>query len=55
MVNRAPGQPIEPWIREYLRIALSKEGQEIISSMTASDGFIPLDPKKVPAELQKLD
>jgi len=55
MVNRAPGKLLEPWIREYLRLALSKEGQDIIASMTASDGFIPLDPQDVPAELQKLD
>jgi phosphate transport system substrate-binding protein len=55
MVNRAPGKPMEPWIREYLLLALSKDGQEIISSMTASDGFIALDPKDIPAELKKLD
>ena len=55
MVNRAPGKPLEAWIREYLRLALSKDGQEIIASMTASDGFIPLDPQDVSAELQKLD
>ena len=55
MVNRAPGQPLEPWIREYLRLALSKEGQEIISSMTVSDGFIPLNPQDIPAELKKLE
>lgn len=55
MVNRAPGKPLEAWIREYLRLALSKEGQEIISSMTASDGFIPLDPQDIPAELKKVE
>ena len=55
MVNRAPGKLMEPWIREYLLLALSKDGQEIISSMTASDGFIALDPKDIPAELKKLD
>ena len=55
MVNRTPGKPLEPWIREYVRLALSKEGQEIISSMTASDGFIPLDPQQIPAELRKVE
>lgn len=55
MVNRAPGKPLEPWLREYLRLALSKEGQDIIASMTKSDGFIPLDPQDVPRELAKLE
>ena len=55
MVNRAPGKPLEPWIREYVRLALSKEGQQIISTMTASDGFIPLDPQEIPAELKKVE
>ena len=55
MVNRAPGKPLEPWLKEYLRLALSKEGQEIIASMTKTDGFIPLDPQDVPRELAKLE
>ena len=55
MVNRAPGKPLEPWIREYLRLALSKDGQDILSSMTASDGFIPLDSAAIPAELKKVE
>jgi phosphate transport system substrate-binding protein len=27
-VNRAPGKPLDPFVREYLRMVLSKEGQE---------------------------
>jgi phosphate transport system substrate-binding protein len=55
VVNRAPGKPLEPWLKEYLRLALSKEGQDIISSLTKSDGFIPLDPQDVARELAKLE
>jgi phosphate transport system substrate-binding protein len=55
MVNRAPGKALDPWLKEYLRLALSKEGQDIIASMTKSDGFIPLDPQDVARELAKLE
>ena len=55
IINRIPGQPIEPWLKEYMRLALSKEGQEIIGSMTKTDGFIPLAPKALARELAKLE
>jgi len=55
MVNRAPGKPMEPWIREYLRLALSKDGQDVIRSMTPTDGFVPLDPAAVSVEAKKLN
>lgn len=55
MINRAPGKAVEPWLKEYLRLALSKEGQEIIGSMTKTDGFIPLAPEDVAKELAKLE
>jgi phosphate transport system substrate-binding protein len=54
-VNRPPGKSLEPWLREYLRLALSKEGQDILASFTKSDGFIPLDPDDVPRELAKIE
>ena len=28
--NAAPGKPLEPWMAEYMRLALSKEGQQIL-------------------------
>jgi phosphate transport system substrate-binding protein len=55
MVDKVPGKPPELWIKEYLRLALSKEGQELIASMTTTNGFIPLDPKDVARELAKLE
>ena len=55
VVNRPPGKPLEPWLKEYLLLTLSKQGQNIIASMTKSDGFIPLDPQDVAKELAKLE
>ena len=54
MVNRDPKKPLEPWIREYLLLALSKEGQAIISETTPETGFIPLDAERAAAEREKL-
>ncbi|MFI5336011.1 MAG: PstS family phosphate ABC transporter substrate-binding protein [Opitutales bacterium] len=54
LVNRAPGQPLEPWLKAYLELALSPEGQEFIASLTKTDGFIPLAPEDVARELAKL-
>lgn len=43
-VNRAPGQPLDPFVREYLRMVLSPEGQAIIAAQKdAEDGYVPLD------------
>jgi len=53
-VDRAPGKQMEPWLADYIRLALSKEGQAIIASMTGSDGFIPLEPEKIAPQLAKL-
>ena len=45
---------MEPWMKEYLRLALSKEGQEILADMQKTDGYIPLEPEKVAKELERL-
>jgi phosphate transport system substrate-binding protein len=55
LVDKAPGRPLDPWLKELLSLALSRDGQELIASMTVSDGFVPIDPKQVPRELAKLD
>lgn len=54
MINRDPSKPVEPWLREYLMLALSKEGQAIVASLTESDGFLPLDPDDAARERRKL-
>ena len=52
--NAAPGKPLEPWMREYMRLALSKEGQELLQSMAKENGYIVLEPANVLKELAKL-
>jgi phosphate transport system substrate-binding protein len=54
LVNRPDGKPLESWLKEYLRLALSKEDQNIIASMTKRDGFIPHDLDDVTKELANI-
>ncbi len=54
MVNRAPGHPLEPWIKEYLRLVLSPKGQSIIAALTPVDGFLALSPDDAARQLAKL-
>ncbi|MCC7170392.1 MAG: phosphate ABC transporter substrate-binding protein [Planctomycetes bacterium] len=49
-VNRAPGRPLDPVIKEFLTFVLSKEGQEIV----AKDGYLPLPAELAAEELKKL-
>ncbi len=50
-VNKAPGKPLDPLVKEFLRFVLSKEGQEIV----VKDGFFPLTAKVTGEELAKLN
>ncbi|MEO6875361.1 MAG: phosphate ABC transporter substrate-binding protein, partial [Opitutaceae bacterium] len=51
-VNRPPGTPLDPKVREFLRYVLSREGQEAIQR----DGkYLPLTAEVVRAQLRKLD
>jgi len=51
-LDRAPGKPIEPRIREFLRFVLSAEGQEAV----ARDGsYVPLLAKSAQQQLKRLD
>jgi phosphate transport system substrate-binding protein len=49
-VNKAPGKPLDPLQLEFLKLVLSKEGQETV----IKDGYMPLTPKQVQEELAKL-
>jgi phosphate transport system substrate-binding protein len=51
-VNRKPGTPLEPKIKEFLRAVLSKQGQDVVA---AEGVFMPLLPEVVKEELAKLD
>jgi phosphate transport system substrate-binding protein len=50
-VDRKPGQPIDPKVREFLRYILSREGQQDIVRYT---GYLPLNAKVVREQLKKL-
>ena len=50
-VNKAPGKPLDPLVKEYLKLILSKEGQEVV----VKDGYLPLPASIVKEELAKLE
>jgi phosphate transport system substrate-binding protein len=39
-VNRAPGQPVDPKLKEFLRYILSREGQDAV--VREGGGYLPL-------------
>lgn len=51
-VNRPPGQPLEPKTKEFLKLVLSKQGQDVVA---AEGVFMPLTPEVVQEELKKLE
>jgi phosphate transport system substrate-binding protein len=50
-VNRKPGEPLDPTVKQLLTYALSRAGQEIV----VKDGYLPMTAKMVAEELKKLD
>ena len=50
-VNKAPGQPLAPAVKEFLNFALSREGQEIV----VKAGFVPLTAAMVKDNRAKLN
>jgi phosphate transport system substrate-binding protein len=55
-LNRAPGKPLDPFVKEYLRLVLSQEGQAIIAAQKDSDeGFVPLSARDLATELAKIE
>ncbi len=49
-VNKHPNKPLSPLLREFLKLVLSKQGQEVV----VKDGYIPLPKKVADEELAKL-
>lgn len=49
-VNKAPNKPLSPLELEFIRMVLSKQGQEIV----VKDGFIPLPAGMAKAALEKV-
>lgn len=50
-VNRAPGKPLDPLVREFAKFMFSKEGQEVV----LKDGYLPLPAAICKEELAKLE
>lgn len=49
-VNKAPNKPLDPLVREFLKFALSKEGQETV----VKDGYLPIPAKVAQEEISKI-
>jgi len=52
-VRRAPGQPLDPFVAEYLRLALSRDGQEAVAA--TPQGYLPLSAADAADERARLD
>jgi phosphate transport system substrate-binding protein len=50
-VNKPPGRPLDPLVREFVHFALSKQGQEIV----VKDGYLPLLLDIDQTEMKKLE
>ncbi len=50
-INKAPGKPLDPLVKEFAKMILSKEGQEVV----IKDGYLPLPADVVKQELAKLE
>ena len=52
-IRRMPGEPLDPFIKEYVRLILSREGQAIVAA--EADGYVPLNATQVAEERAKLE
>jgi phosphate transport system substrate-binding protein len=50
-VNKKPGQPLDPLVKQFMVYVLSAEGQEVV----VKDGYVPLAKEIVDVELKKLE
>lgn len=50
-VNKAPNKPLAPLEKEFIKMVLSKAGQQVV----IKDGYIPVPAKVAKAELAKLE
>jgi phosphate transport system substrate-binding protein len=49
-VNKAPGKPLDPLTREFVKLVVSKEGQEVV----IKDGYFPIPASIAKEELSKV-
>lgn len=55
LVSATPGQPLEPFIKDYLRLALSDDGQALVKAQMGSvEGYVPLSAEDLAREREKL-
>jgi phosphate transport system substrate-binding protein len=55
-VVRQPGQPLDPLVKEYLELVLSREGQAVIAGLADNeDPYLPLTAAEAARERAKLD
>ena len=52
VTDRAPGQPLDPKVKEFLRYVLSREGQEAVVQEGA---YLPLPAATIAAQLKKIE
>ena len=50
-INKDPNKPLSPLVKEFLKLVLSKAGQEVV----VKDGYIPLTASVVEKYLEKLE
>jgi phosphate transport system substrate-binding protein len=50
-VNKKPGEPLQPLEREFIKLVLSAQGQEIVNK----DGYIPISERIASRELKKIE
>src|SRR5713226_2403291 len=51
-INRAPGHPVDPKVKEFLRYLLSYEGQH---DLVRESGYLPLSEESIREQLKKLE
>ncbi len=52
ILNRKPGTPLEPKVKEFMRYVFSREGQ---AEVVRDGKFLPLTPEIIQAQLKKLE
>ena len=50
-INKAPGKPLDPLTREFVKLILAKEGQEVV----IKDGYFPITAAIAKEELNKVE
>nr|WP_304437699.1 phosphate ABC transporter substrate-binding protein PstS family protein [Thiomicrospira sp. WB1] len=50
-INKMPNKPVDPLVEEFLKMVLSKQGQEIV----VKDGYIPMPKRLIEKQLKRLE